>query len=510
MIGPVQVAGAPPPEQLHLQFGSDAAREMTVSWATPCRTSRPVLRLGQYGYGYGTEISAEERTYTDALTGQEVWTYHARATGLEPNTRYLYQACHRGGDPAAGRFRTGPDGRSGKFRFSSFGDQSVPAPVGRGLAPWSPNAGYVVEAVEAQAPLFNLVNGDLSYANVSDDPVGTWRSYFTNIARSARNRPWMPCPGNHENEVGNGPQGYLAYQTRFALPPAGAPREFAGNWYSFVVGSVQVISLNNDDVCVQDGAFSTYRRDHLPGYLARGLDPYIRRYSRGAQKRWLERTLAGARANQGIDWIVVCMHQVAMSSAHFNGADLGIRQEWLPLFDRYGVDLVLTGHEHHYERTFPVRDVVPGSAVLTPAVAGEDPSVIDATAGAVHMILGGGGHPAATSPQAFESPPAGVLNVRVGAGGPQEQRPPVRVLEPADWSAYRSMRTPYGFATFDVDPQAAHGRTTITVTYHGAQAGSPDYRPQDRFVLERPARQLAGTGPHRPGPQEWPAPVLTR
>ncbi len=58
-----------------------------------------------------------------------------------------------------------------------------------------------------------------------------------------------------------------------------------------------------------------------------------------------------------------------MSTAHFNGADLGIRQQWLPLFDAYGVDLVLAGHEHHYERTVPVRGVLPGSELLTPAPA---------------------------------------------------------------------------------------------------------------------------------------------
>ena len=117
----------------------------------------------------------------------------------------------------------------------------------------------------------------------------------------------------------------------------------------------------NDDVCLQDGAFSSYRRDHVPGYAERGYDPYVRGYSRGRQRAWLEAELAAARADGEIDWIVVCMHQVAMSSVRLNGADLGIRQEFMPLFDAYGVDLVVAGHEHHYERTFPVRGVLPES-----------------------------------------------------------------------------------------------------------------------------------------------------
>ncbi|WP_443797824.1 metallophosphoesterase, partial [Burkholderia vietnamiensis] len=57
-----------------------------------------------------------------------------------------------------------------------------------------------------------------------------------------------------------------------------------------------------------------------------------------------------------IDWIVVQMHQDALSSSKTgNGSDKGIREAWLPLFDRYGVDLVLCGHDHDYERSYPVR-----------------------------------------------------------------------------------------------------------------------------------------------------------
>ena len=43
----------------------------------------------------------------------------------------------------------------------------------------------------------------------------------------------MPAAGNHENELGNGPIGYAAYQTYFALPESGADPELRGLWYSF-------------------------------------------------------------------------------------------------------------------------------------------------------------------------------------------------------------------------------------------------------------------------------------
>jgi hypothetical protein len=279
------VAGAPPPGQLHVQYGADAATQIAVSWAAPARVARARLRLrlrlrlGQAGNGLGVEVPAEERVYRETMTGQTVFTYHARVANLTPDTAFVYEVMHDGARPVPGTFRTGPLGRSKGFRFTSFGDQSVPIPVGKG--PASPNAGYVVDAVDALDPLFHLMNGDLSYANSSDMPVETWAAYFTNNMRSARHRPWMPAMGNHENEVGNGPHGFLSYQTRFELPDNGSA-EFRGNWYAFTVGPVRVLSLSNDDVCVEDGGFSACRRAYLPGYRSKGYNPYIRVTHHGA------------------------------------------------------------------------------------------------------------------------------------------------------------------------------------------------------------------------------------
>jgi hypothetical protein len=481
------IKGAPVAEQLHVQYGADASRQAAVSWATAERVARPQLRLGIPEFGFGRVLDAEEKAYTEALTGQTVYTYHVRLNDLQPDSQYHYQVLHAGTEPVGGGFRTGPLSRAKPFRFSSYGDQSVPSPVGMGLGPWSPNAGYIVPALDATEPLFHLMNGDLCYANVSDDPVATWASFFNTNMPSAANRPWMPCAGNHENEVGNGPQGYLSYETRFALPDNGEPAEWQGNWYSFVVGNICVVSLNNDDVCLQDGAFSAYRRDHVPNYTANGDNPYIRGYSGGAQKAWLEHTLDHARRRPDIDWIVVCMHQVAMSSAHFNGADLGIRQEWLPLFDKYGVDLVVAGHEHHFERTFAVRGTLPQQPqYLTPAPQGDDPTLVDTSQGTVHMIIGGGGNPGFTPPADFDMPHDGVLIVGVNPGSPQVQHSTIIATEQAPWSAYRDITTPYGFATFDVTPFAGNGTTTIEVTHYGAAKGSPVYSPVDSFTLVRP------------------------
>jgi hypothetical protein len=193
---------------------------------------------------------------------------------------------------------------------------------------------------------------------------------------------------------------------RSAVPSNGASPDLEGLWYSFRAGSVKVIAINNDDVCLQDAG-----------------DVYVHGYSQGAQKAWLERELASARRDRSIDWVVVCMHQVAMSTAMappFNGADLGIPQEWMPLFDQYGVDLVVAGHEHHYERELPVRGTT-GTSLLTPqpvpmsASTSTSTSTIDTTLGTQHMIIGGGGT-SAPSNTILTDPPVCQVITSVGPG----------------------------------------------------------------------------------------------
>jgi hypothetical protein len=68
----------------------------------------------------------------------------------------------------------------------------------------------------------------------------------------------------------------------------------------------------------------------------------------------------------------------------FNGADLGIRETWVPLFDRYGVDLVVCGHEHHDERSHPIRGQQPDDT-RTPIPVDTRTDLIDTTRGTVHL-----------------------------------------------------------------------------------------------------------------------------
>ena len=428
----------------------------------------------------------------------------------------------------------------------------------------SDNSWYAVTAIENPgdgkgAPLFHLLNGDLCYANLDvDNAPGVWRDFGINVARSAAHRPWMPALGNHECEFGtddihghpghaaggiaaqgeagsywNGPYGFGHYLSRFLLPDNGVVNHdgnrLRGNFYAFQVGTVMFVSLDADDVIYQDGA-ANYVIDTAGtgpevtttgASIPNGTTAYNRFYT-GALKHdaarnslvpdyasgqpnlqtiWLEETLAQARRDESVDMIVVFMHQCAMStSVPGNGSDLGIRQAWLPLFDQYEVDLVLSGHEHDYERTYPVRgyDAGPTGTVAAPNPGQVKGAPVDTRRpvpvttepyshkgtpawntgeGTVYLVLGGGGTNGPTNTYGTDAgddePQAKVITTRnavVGTEAAGFVKNGADAVEDAPWSAAINPTDAYGYSIFDVDPGNGRGETTITFQYFAIPA----------------------------------------
>jgi len=483
---PFDPEATPPVAGLHLQFGSDASSQMVVSWHTLQAVQHPRVLVGQLDGHLDQVAAASTASYTDAKSDKTVYAHHAKIDGLRADASYLYAALHDRAAPQFSTFRTAPLGRA-PLTFTSFGDQGTPT-LGRLYVPpagetvpgplyindnlGSPSAAGTTLGVERLQPLFHLFNGDLCYANLAEDRVRAWWDFWENNSRSASKRPWMPSPGNHENELGNGSIGYKAYQTYFQVPEAAGQSEVTrGLWYAFTAGSVRVVSIANDDVVYQDSG-----------------DSYVRGYSSGAQKAWLEAELAASRGNPDIDWIVVCMHQVAISTADkFNGADLGIREEWVPLFDRYGVDLVVCGHEHHYERSHPIRGQE-SNATLTPIPVAVAKDIVETNKGTVHMVIGGGGTSRPSNGLFFDPPQCRVITAVEAPDTATGRRRPVYVNEHAPWSAVRNAAHSYGFAAFSVDPGSQGGFSTINVTYYDVVGTDGQLVPFDTFTLRRPRR----------------------
>jgi len=292
------------------------------------------------------------------------------------------------------------------------------------------------------------------------------------------------------------------------------------------------ISLSADDVIYQDGgaAYLNGAADAAPettssgaqipngtvtynhGYtgdlkIVAASNSAVPDFSTGTpnlQTIWLERTLRAAREDDSVDMIVVAMHQCAMStSLPGNGSDLGIRRAWLPLFDKYEVDLVLSGHEHDYERTYPVRgyDAGPLGTVVSPnpdqsagaqvdtrrphVATTESVSVNgglqgwDTSLGTVFLVLGGGGTNGPSNVHGKDTadglPQAKVITERNAITGSQAtgfHRNAADSIEDAPWSAAINAGDAYGYAIFDVDPGRHRGETTITMQYFAIPAVS--------------------------------------
>ena len=71
-----------------------------------------------------------------------------------------------------------------------------------------------------------------------------------------------------------------------------------------------------------------------------------------AQRAWLDRTLATTSAR----WKIVALHHPPFS-AGYQGSNQAARDAFSPLFERYDVQLVLSGHDHDYQRSKPIKGV---------------------------------------------------------------------------------------------------------------------------------------------------------
>ena len=78
-------------------------------------------------------------------------------------------------------------------------------------------------------------------------------------------------------------------------------------------------------------------------------------YGKGSQQyEFVKSDLAQASNTNKIDWIIVCGYQPFYTSPTVHLAPGNLRDLYPPLFEKYGVDLVITAHNHNYQRTYPL------------------------------------------------------------------------------------------------------------------------------------------------------------
>jgi 3',5'-cyclic AMP phosphodiesterase CpdA len=306
--------------------------------------------------------------------------YRATLRNLPPGARIPYRVRQNG----AVVFEAEAQARkSGHHRMVVFGD----------AANGSVDQAAIAKAVDAAQPDAVFIAGDLVYARGRAEE---YRDHFFPIYNSEavplmRRVPFLGVPGNHDVPFAQWPDA-AAYFAYWSLPLNG-PALKAGD-----ASAAPAISGVHDAVVAASGtafprmaSFSfTYGKVH---WTVLDSNSYAD-WESPLLKAWLE---ADLKAAQRAEWRIVALHHPLFQSAlsHMN-------DQWMrpisPILEKYGVDLVLAGHVHNYQRSAPIRFQPTQVAARGKAVEGAftvdrafDGKTITRAKGIIHIVTGAGG-----------------------------------------------------------------------------------------------------------------------
>jgi phosphatidylserine/phosphatidylglycerophosphate/cardiolipin synthase-like enzyme len=324
--------------QPYLQMvGPDRA---TIVWTT----HEPGPSSVAYSKGTGTPISvaAVSTLFQKTTTGEaaDYYQHVATITGLTASTTYQYHVITQNTDlnPPGDRLVTAPAIGTGTVHFVALADSGTGSADQRQIA----------SLIRGETFDLMLHGGDLAYgssAGVGDGTYQTLEDWFFSIyADSLRSHPVFPAMGNHDVQPSNNNGQH--YLDAFVLPTNGASATFpdhAERYYSFDYGPMHVTVLDTE--LAFQGPDTTRRQ---------------------AQLAWADADLSSTTQ----PWKIAMFHRPPYSSGGEHGSDLEVRQAFDPIFERNGVQLVITGHEHDYERTVPINVSNPSGAGVTYIVTG--------------------------------------------------------------------------------------------------------------------------------------------
>ena len=306
------------------------SNSILIRWRTDALT-RSVVH-------YGTELGRLNMTAEDSTLTLE---HKVLLNGLTPRTKYFYSVGGGLGDT----LQMGPEnyfvtmpvpGTEGLFRIGVFGD------CGNN----STNQHKVRDAfinfmgTDKQMDSWILL-GDNAY-NSGTDPE--FQRNFFNVYKDnlLTKYPLFPAPGNHDyNDFYRFKASAQAthdvpYYSIFSMPTKGEAGGVASNsqaFYSFDIGNIHFLSLDS------------YGKENNETRLYDTL---------GAQVEWIKKDL-DAFKNKQRGWIVAFWHHPPFTMGSHNSDRenelVKIRENFIRILERYGVDLVLCGHSHLYERS---------------------------------------------------------------------------------------------------------------------------------------------------------------
>lgn len=278
---------------------------------------------------------AGAKSYTgEAKLFRQQYSHKAVAADLEPGTAYTYRV----GDASKGIWSEPAgfvtDDGDGSFKFAVIADVQA-----------SSDENFAQAFLTAKAALDTMPDAEFM-ANlgdyVNDDTNDEWDWYFKNFAPVNNTLTQVPVAGNHDGNITN-KFNTFCFKNMFCLDESDN-RSLEGVYYSFDYGNAHIAVLNTNDMYPMSQA----------------------------QRNWLVNDMTNSTAM----WKIVMMHRAAYSAGkNINKPDTMIMREVLiPLFDLCDVDMVFSGHDHMYMRTYQAKGdkAIKDTTFVTESFNGED------------------------------------------------------------------------------------------------------------------------------------------
>lgn len=316
--------------QLFAQVTRQPYLQIVTSNSIVIRWDTQTSEVGTVNYGSSMTSLTSTQSESSARTKHEI-----TIAGLSPKQKYFYSITGSTGGASDKYFVTAPaPGSAPSTRIwvvSDFGQSNTS----------SDNARRLTTIAEWQAFNYNDPHADfmlsLGDQSESDTEAQLQDNYFNQLQGVLKTTPLYTIAGNHEDTDGE-----VTYKATFSVPTQGEAGGYPSgtkDYYSFNYGNIHVVALTvENSVSIS-----------------------------GDQKTWLQNDLA----NNKSDWLIAFMHR-PMHSAGYHPTDgsstsLAQKANWLPLLEAAGVDLILAGHNHVYERSYMLDNLTGNSTSITAA-----------------------------------------------------------------------------------------------------------------------------------------------
>ena len=324
----------------------DNSTSRTIMWQSDNSESDAIIEYRQDGTDTIQTINATDKAFTD--DGSTTYIHEATLSGLTPNTKYEYRVGYSN-DRRSDWYSLETAGASVYdvliYPDSQSGDYSQWEQIVKDSAHRNPRTALYIS-------MGDLVdNGEQAYQG---------RTWLNSIRPLGATVPLATTLGNHEMYTLDWkmrePYAYLNY---FAVPPNGN-EIFNRRYYSYDFGDVHYVVLDTQ----------LYESNHEDNHDTHHPDLY------DVQVQWLRQDLAANTKK----WTVVLMHRDPFQYAFDrSGAsrDVGFNEEgvlFMPIFDEFNVDLVLSAHLHSYRNRGHVRNFnrdASGTLYILTGIAGD-------------------------------------------------------------------------------------------------------------------------------------------